>query len=430
LNAFAYHYGANGISMWRIWQPLKWLKEFGIDAKRNIDRSDRLQIPLEGKCHVPGVMSHQEVCDHYDIIMSTYVTNLKDRGRLICQTHYKPVVIDIDDDVTNIDKSSLDKDKWESEWKKAEMCEQIDESSDMNEAYYREKMKKHGGEIIEHTEKGEALKFYVRTGFDPVENILVLLANASGVTVSTPRLARVYSRYNDNICVIPNSYDPDVWPAKVKKDDGKIRIALFGANGHFYDWEMISGQIKQVLKENKNCVLLTNIWKINASRDQGESDTDAVGDLIMHSDFEDIPEDQIDLHHFSEIDGWHKFLAESGADIALAPLKDTLFNRAKSAVKYIEWSALGVPGVYSNMEAYQNHVIHGKTGFLAGPGEFYKYMTRLVRDETERRLMGARAKKDVTDNHHQRDASMKLANFLKETRTRYDEGKTKQYQVA
>ena len=421
MKVFAYHYGANGISMWRIWQPLNRLKEFGIDAKRNPDHSDRLEIPLEGKCLHPGVKSHGDVARENDLIWSTYVTNAKDRGRLVAQTHYAPVVIDIDDDVTAVDKSNMDYEKWTEEWKKAEMSVEIETDEDLE--FFTEKRKEYGGEIVPY----EGKKYYVRTGFDPAENVIELIREASGVTVSTPRMAKVYGKYNKNVCIIPNAYEPDKWGEMKRKDDGKIRIALFGANGHFYDWKMIAPQIKRLLSEHKNCVLVTNVWKVNSLKRQGETDTEAEGELILHADFEDIPEDQLELHHFSEIDRWHEFLAESGADVGIAPLQDSAFNRAKSAIKYIEWSALGVPGVYSMSEVYENHVIHGRTGYLAKPGEFYKYMKRLVTDETGRRLMGARAKKDVQDNHHQRDASRKLAEFFKETRKRYEEGKISRF---
>src|SRR6185295_2623792 len=39
-------------------------------------------------------------------------------------------------------------------------------------------------------------------------------------------------------------------------------------------------------------------------------------------------------------------LQQQRIDICLAPLRDNLFNRCKSAIKFIEYSALGVAGVY------------------------------------------------------------------------------------
>ena len=41
------------------------------------------------------------------------------------------------------------------------------------------------------------------------------------------------------------------------------------------------------------------------------------------------------------------------ANIGLAPLRDTQFNRCKSGIKWVEWSYLNVPLVASNVEAYK-----------------------------------------------------------------------------
>ena len=47
-------------------------------------------------------------------------------------------------------------------------------------------------------------------------------------------------------------------------------------------------------------------------------------------------------------------------DIALAPLEDTHFNRSKSDLKLLEYSALGLPSVASSVEPYAGWA-HGKT---------------------------------------------------------------------
>jgi glycosyltransferase involved in cell wall biosynthesis len=51
-------------------------------------------------------------------------------------------------------------------------------------------------------------------------------------------------------------------------------------------------------------------------------------------------------------------------DIALAPLIDTPFNRCKSDIKFLDYSAIGVPGIYSRVPAYLSSVQHLETGWL------------------------------------------------------------------
>ncbi len=59
------------------------------------------------------------------------------------------------------------------------------------------------------------------------------------------------------------------------------------------------------------------------------------------------------------------YFSQQDCDIFIAPLIDNQFNRCKSAIKYLEYSALGVPGVYSRLSPYSSVVKHGENGFLA-----------------------------------------------------------------
>jgi hypothetical protein len=51
-------------------------------------------------------------------------------------------------------------------------------------------------------------------------------------------------------------------------------------------------------------------------------------------------------------------------DVAVGPLADTTFNRSKSDLKFLEYSALGLPGVYSDVPAFAT-VVDGVTGLRA-----------------------------------------------------------------
>jgi glycosyltransferase involved in cell wall biosynthesis len=52
-------------------------------------------------------------------------------------------------------------------------------------------------------------------------------------------------------------------------------------------------------------------------------------------------------------------------DLAIAPLEETEFNDCKSDMKFLDYSALGIPAIYSNVPAYSNTVKHMETGYLA-----------------------------------------------------------------
>ena len=54
----------------------------------------------------------------------------------------------------------------------------------------------------------------------------------------------------------------------------------------------------------------------------------------------------------------------SAWDVAVAPLHDTAFNRCKSDLKFLEYAALGLPGIYSDVVPYKHAVRHEETGLL------------------------------------------------------------------
>ena len=52
-------------------------------------------------------------------------------------------------------------------------------------------------------------------------------------------------------------------------------------------------------------------------------------------------------------------------DIAISPLEDTPFNRCKSDIKFLDYSAIGAAGIYSRVPVYESSVRHLETGWLA-----------------------------------------------------------------
>ena len=74
-------------------------------------------------------------------------------------------------------------------------------------------------------------------------------------------------------------------------------------------------------------------------------------------------------------------------DIGLAPLADTAFNRCKSAIKTLDYAALGMAVVASDVDVYRGSLADGHGGLLAAndPGAWFVTLSRLVRDDTLRR---------------------------------------------
>ncbi len=83
-------------------------------------------------------------------------------------------------------------------------------------------------------------------------------------------------------------------------------------------------------------------------------------------------------------------LAES--DIAIAPLEETLFNDAKSNIKFLEAAILGLPSVCSPRAHFKDVIEDGANGLLAqGEAAWLAALTRLANDAGLRARLGEAA---------------------------------------
>jgi len=88
------------------------------------------------------------------------------------------------------------------------------------------------------------------------------------------------------------------------------------------------------------------------------------------------------LKHITDYDRYFRKLADFGFDIGLAPLLDDEFHLSKTNIKFREYAACRIAGIYSDVKVYADSVSHEKTGLLVPneKGEWYKALSRLVDD--------------------------------------------------
>ena len=90
-------------------------------------------------------------------------------------------------------------------------------------------------------------------------------------------------------------------------------------------------------------------------------------------------------------DEWPKGLAKLG--IGIAPLEDTRFNAAKSYLKPLEYSALGIPWVASPRAEYVKFHDRYEIGALAEkPKHWTRELRKLVRDDAYRQEMSKKCR--------------------------------------
>jgi len=162
------------------------------------------------------------------------------------------------------------------------------------------------------------------------------IKKSDGIIVSTPYLKKLFSKYNQNISIVPNCIDFDIWdnlkPAKNHKD--KIYIGWIGGGNHFDDLELIEEPIKYILNKYSHVRFVIAIGH-------------EVPKFLRHKHTV-----QYDLRNWKNIYEYPQFTKSLGFDIGLAPLRDRAFNRCKSNLKWLEYSALQIPTIASPVEPY------------------------------------------------------------------------------
>ena len=93
--------------------------------------------------------------------------------------------------------------------------------------------------------------------------------------------------------------------------------------------------------------------------------------------------------------------ARANWDIGIIPLVNTEFNKCKSELKYIEFTALGVPIVASDVDAYKDTIEEGVTGFLANnEDEWVNKLSMLIEDPKLRNGILNNAREDILKNYN------------------------------
>ena len=175
---------------------------------------------------------------------------------------------------------------------------------------------------------------------------------ADVITVSTQRLAEYLLFYNKNVHLIPNYLNDEIWninPDFSKFDNAEqfIIIGYMGGHSHKPDILMVLPVLRKLLEKYPER-LRFKFWGITPP-DELEQ--------ISKSLWNPPPS-------YTYVD-FAAFFQKESADIVIAPLQNDLFNSCKSPIKFLEYSANLLPGVYSNLSPYTNVVTDGYNGMLA-----------------------------------------------------------------
>ncbi len=233
-----------------------------------------------------------------------------------------------------------------------------------------------------------------RPGSDAEYWALDQIKMSDHIVVSTPYLKQMMEKINKNITVIPNSIDFKVYDSlKTPKKDDKIRILYTGCANHKEDMELIKKPILRLLEEFKNLEFISVLpfW-------ENEVKHDRIKYCNLWVPIESVPE----------------FMSSLNPDIGVAPLLDNHFNRAKSNLRYLEYSGLKIPTVASPVMPFKESITHGLNGYLAfGEEEWYLYLKDLVLSQFLRKEIGKEAYNNVKKHWDVDDVAEQYLTFLR-----------------
>ncbi len=239
------------------------------------------------------------------------------------------------------------------------------------------------------------------------ETVTVLLAGADRVHVSTPHLAERLLPFVrggiGRIEVVPNGLDERLWLSGLPDggaffDDalaeagvvsGPVRILYMGTATHGADLDLVLPALARLHETFGERIAIEVVGIVGAG---------ALPSFIRRVE---VPR-RAGLSYPAFVAWLTDRQRRQPWSIGIAPLADTPFNRCKSAIKMLDYAALGLATVVSDMPAYRGaayddfaqpldveDVVAG--GYLAADaGQWFHAVARLVRRADLRRAMARR----------------------------------------
>jgi len=168
-----------------------------------------------------------------------------------------------------------------------------------------------------------------------------LMAHAREVWFSTETLAGYYHDIATKKRVIPNGLDPRFWrnyrkPIATDFPQDAIRFVYMGTPTHDEDFKLVYPAFEKLARQFPDRFNLTVVGAVRKLPEQPW-----ITRLTPPPDEGSYPM-------------FVRWLAANAAfDVGIAPLQDSQFNRAKSDIKFLDYSALGLLSLVSEGPAYQ-----------------------------------------------------------------------------
>ncbi len=207
-----------------------------------------------------------------------------------------------------------------------------------------------------------------------------MLRAADTVWLSAHGLAERLAPLRPDAVVVENRLDERIWTAPAPPStDSPVRILCMGTNTHERDFSMIEPALTRLKVEYSDRI-----------------EIEVIGMTGRYDLPPSLKRIGMPISAVRSYPGFVQWLssAQPGWHIGLAPLLDTEFNRCKSALKCLDYAALGLVVLASDMPVYRGTIADGVAGHLVAntTAAWYAAIDRFMRDPDARRAVAERSR--------------------------------------
>lgn len=228
-----------------------------------------------------------------------------------------------------------------------------------------------------------------------LSKLRALIDLANTITVSTDGVERglLQAGYEEKqVAVIPNYLDDRIWQLEPTQrqtgDSSKIRILYSGTETHDADLKAVVGAIQsaqETIQEKLGKDLEVTVF--------GGTTADIPGLTIVR-----VPDSK---RFYARYVPWLQ--GKGPFDFAIAPLDlNNRLNKSKSALKYLEYSAMGLPAIFTEIEPYVQVIDDHENGILVPENSQEMWVEALVSLATDSQLaqrLSGRCHADVINRY-------------------------------
>ncbi len=201
-------------------------------------------------------------------------------------------------------------------------------------------------------------------------------------------LASYTEQINTNTCIIPTAIDTQKFIPKLLLNEVPLTIGWTGTSGNYaFFSNELKHALKTVLRDNKNTRFLF------------------ICDHKPDQSF-DFPYDFIKWTPETEIADLQQI------DIGLMPLEESEWTKGKCGFKLIQYGAIEIASIASNVGVNSQVVLDSQSGYLVKEENWEVLLKQLIENSAIRKEMGEKARIHIDTNYSIRANYPKLKNAI------------------